>query len=185
MAFKDTIYGQFEAFLKKNSARVESLVMKYAKNQMDEWVNMLIDQADGFYDVTGNTITGYFVGAYLPIGGQMKLIGAAFSGDELREPTRLWLKKGETYDLPIYYNGNLVTGEPFTGSVSNRNADSFDEAIKFLHSHKPSKAPMAFLVGNSVDYAKYLEVRDSTNILDNFLDDRKRDGWIVKLHGKD
>jgi hypothetical protein len=179
-----TLLEQFQEMLRRNRSKLQAKTIAAVNGMIPDWMGMLIDTVAGFENVTGNTITGFFVGAYIPINGKMTLVGTAISGDFMAEPTRPWLKKGEVYNRPYYYGGVPVYGKPYVGKTGDRNEDSYDEAMRFLQSHAPSHAPLAFLVGNSVDYASYLEVHNKANLITKFADDRKAEGWIVKMHGK-
>lgn len=181
---RDSLEKQFKALLKRNERKVNEYVSQAAAVAAPEWVNELLNHAYGWSDVTGNTLTGFFVGAYAPVNGKMKLVAAAFSRDMYEEPTRLWLKEDEEYDLPYYYGGVPVDPDhPFTGFIGDRNADSYKEAIRFLRSHTPKKYPIAFIVGVATDYASYLETRDKTNLIGDFCENRKNSGvWIVSMH---
>lgn len=182
----DSLQKQFKALLRRNQGKVDKTLVKVMDAMSYDWVNEMVDHSYGWQDVTGNTITGYFVGAYLCVNGKMKLISAAFSRDRFEEPTRLWLKDEEKYDLPYYYGGMPVDPDhPFTGFIGERNADSYKEAVRFLRSHAPKKAPVAFLVGVATDYASYLQTRENTDLIGAFCENRKNKGWIVKMYGVD
>lgn len=73
-----------------------------------------------FYSVTGNTVTSFSVGLYY----KGKRVHASYAADFMENPTRKTLKKGEAYDLPIYYDGGNVTDPsgtkgPFVGSFGH------------------------------------------------------------------
>lgn len=175
---------QFKELLRKNRDKQNRQVVATVRQMLPKWADELIREASGFNHVTGNTMNGFFVGAYMPFNGSMHLIGAAFSSDKVEEPTRPTLKKGEMYDLDVYWRGKPVVGKPFVGIFGTRNIFSFEESMRFLQSHTPQMSPLAFLVGNSVNYAKFLEVHKKANLITKFADDRKREGWIVTMHGK-
>lgn len=175
---------QFKELLKKNSRKVNSQAIATVRAMLPKWADQLIRDASGFNHVTGNTMNGFFVGAYMPFNSTMQLVGAAFSSDKVEEPTRPTLKKGEMYDLDVYWGGKPVEGKPFVGIFGTRNIFSFEESMRFLQSHRPSMSPLAFIVGNSVNYAKFIEVHKKGNLITKFADDKKREGWIVTMHGK-
>lgn len=176
---------QFRELLKKNRNRHNDKAIAVVKQMLPVWSDELIREASGFNHVTGNTMNGFFVGAYMPFNGAMQLVGAAFSSDKVEEPTRPTLKKGEMYDLDVYWRGRPVVGKPFVGIFGTRNFLSFDESMRFLQSHAPRLSPLGFLVGNSVNYAKFLEVHKKANLITKFADDRKREGvFIVTMHGR-
>lgn len=184
---RDTaLTDQFKDLLRRNERKFQDQALAVVRQLLPAWCDELIREASGFNHVTGNTMNGFFVGAYMPFNGVMHLVGAAFSSDKLNEePTRPTLKKGEMYDLDVYWRGRPVVGKPFVGIFGNRNFISFEESTRFLQSHAPALSPIGFLVGNSVNYAKFLEVHKKANIITKFADDRKREGnWIVTIHGK-
>ena len=179
-----TLESQFKELVRRNQARIQSNAMATVRQKLPQWCDELIREASGFNHVTGNTMNGFFVGAYMLINNSMHLVGAAFSSDKVEEPTRPTLKKGEMYDLDVYWRGKPVVGKPFVGIFGTRNILSFEESMRFLQSHAPQPAPIAFIVGNSVNYAKFLEVHKKANLLTQFCDEREREGWIVTMHGK-
>lgn len=179
-----TLEQQFKNLLRKNRDKQNRQVIATVRQMLPKWADELIRDASGFNHVTGNTMNGFFVGAYMPFNGAMHLVGAAFSSDKVEEPTRPTLKKGEMYDLDVYWRGKPVVGKPFVGIFGTRNFISFEESMRFLQSHTPKMSPIAFLVGNSVNYAKFLEVHKKANLITKFADEREREGWIVTMHGK-
>lgn len=175
---------QFKELLRKNRNKHNAKVIATVRQMLPKWADVLIREASGFNHVTGNTMNGFFVGAYMPFNGSMHLVGAAFSSDKVEKPTRPTLKKGEMYDLDVYWRGKPVIGKPFVGIFGTRNFLSFEESMRFLQSHAPRMSSLGFLVGNSVNYAKFLEVHKKANLITKFADDREREGFIVTIHGK-
>lgn len=180
----NTLENQFKNLLKRNQRSVQSKQLALVRQMLPIWADELIREASGFNNVTGNTMNGFFVGAYLPLNGAMTLVGSAFSSDKVQEPTRPTLRKGEMYDLDVYWGGNPVIGKPFVGIFGTRNILSFEESMRFLRAHAPKMSSIGFIVGNSVNYAKFLEVHKKANLITQFCDDRKNEGWIVEMHGK-
>ena len=182
-----SLVSQFKSFMRSNESRYQGVLAARMKAQLPMFADTLIRQASGFINRTGNTMNGFFVGAYLPINGAMELVGSAFSSDnpKIEEPTRATLKKGEMYDLDVYWRGEPVVGKPFVGIFGTRNFISFEESMRFLQNHAPHYCGMGFIVGNSVNYGKFIEVHKHGNLISQFCEDfRKKKGWKVEIHGK-
>lgn len=120
-----------------------------------------------FHSVTGNTINAYAVGAYLD--GSLK--GFATSYDALNSaPVRMTLKKGEMYTLPYYWGGDPVTGKPYVGETGDRSYWGYDEAYKFLQTHRPTRRGWCYLIVVGTDYARYIEARRGADVLTRLHD---------------
>lgn len=179
-----SLESQFKSLLKRNAKKLQAQQLALVREKLPVWSDELIREASGFNHVTGNTMNGFFLGAYLPINGRMALVGSAFSSDKVEEPTRPTLKKGEMYDLDVYWRGAPVIGKPFVGIFGTRNILSFEESMRFLQNHAPRISPIGFIVGNSVNYAKFLEVHKKANLITQFCQEREKEGWIIEMHGK-
>ncbi|MBO4786951.1 MAG: HK97 gp10 family phage protein [Prevotella sp.] len=129
-------------------------------------VNVVLAEMDGFQNVTGNMRNSIAVGLFY----DRQLQFVAFSFDTLHHmPTRATLRSGETYDLDTYWDGTPVTGRPYTApddSNANESFWSMAEALEFIQSVAPLQKGFSYVVVSAVDYAKYLEARDGTNILE-------------------
>ncbi|MCR4773034.1 MAG: hypothetical protein K5854_01575 [Prevotella sp.] len=134
--------------------------------------DLALEQAK-FHNITGNMINSYAVGCFLD--GKLRMV--VTSNEVLKDPTRLTLKKGETYDLPYYWGGDENAG--FTGSIGDANYSGPEQAWKFIQSHAPTKKGWAYIVVNAVDYAKYVEAKQGRNVMTTLCKTLQADGAIV------
>ena len=136
-------------------------------------VNVILDEMKGFANVTGNTRNSIAVALYL----DKKLIGVATSFDALhRRPTRMTLRRGETYDLSHYWDGTPVDalGSPYTAPQDSTQEDNFwaqEEAMEFLQSQAPKRKGWCYKVVAATDFAKYLETKQKANVLTQVHDE--------------
>ena len=175
------LVSQMSSLLRRAEAMTKDEAVKKMKGQMKAWINELLDEAEGFHDVTGNTRNGFFAGMYVD--------GKFIYGERVRsikKPTRDTLIKGEAYDLDEYWGGDEVTGKPFVGIYGERNYDARDEAKSFMESFTPTeKNGITFVFGNSVNYAKFIEVHKRGNLVTEFRNLMASAGWNVsKVYGK-
>lgn len=134
---------------------------EYSYDNMRTIIDNILDNVDGFENVTGNTITGFAVGAYR----DGKLVGRATSRERLpAKAVRPQLRKGEVYDLDYAYGGTMR--KSYRGEVESSGGYAYDEALKFLEEHRPRKRNgMAYIVVSAADYSKFIEVHKKGNLL--------------------
>lgn len=134
---------------------------EYSYDNMRAIIGNILDSVDGFENVTGNTITGFAVGAYK----DGKLVGRATSRERLpAKAVRPQLRKGEVYDLDYAYGGMMR--KSYRGEAESSGEYAYDEALKFLEEHRPRKRKgMAYIVVSAADYSKFIEVHKKGNLL--------------------
>lgn len=104
----------------------------------------------GSIGLTGNTFSGTAVGCYM----RGQLYAVISSQDMVGEPLRKKLHKGETVINFVDINGRLR--RKFTATVNTTDETSYDTAMRFLQSHRPSGKDGLIMVSGS-EYAKYIE----------------------------
>lgn len=104
----------------KDSARIIKLIRQKAYSatlatieKAAQDVMMRLDSYRKYYNITGNAWTSTTIGIYY----KGKLVSIFNKGAEDEAPTRVTLRKGETYNLPNYYKGGYLGGEkPYKGT---------------------------------------------------------------------
>ena len=86
----------------------------------------------GSIGLTGNTFSGTAVGCYM----RGQLYAVISSQDMVGEPLRKKRHKGETVINFVDINGKLR--RKFTATVNTTDETSYDTAMRFLQSHRPS-----------------------------------------------
>lgn len=149
----------FNALQKRLQKKADAIIEERLKESLPALIRLALDHAK-IHHVTGNTINSYAVALW----HEGKFLGFYSSYQELNKaPTRMTLKKGETYDQPYYWSGEPNQG--YTAPTGDRNYWSQEEAEDFMSFHFPRKKGWAFLVVAATDYAKYLEARGTANVL--------------------
>lgn len=96
--------------IKKMTYEKQLILMKHLAND----VCKSFKKNREFYNITGNTYTSF----YAVVFHQGKQMYIASSSENEAPPTRVTLKKGETYDLPQYYGGDSIGDKhPYTGKI--------------------------------------------------------------------
>ncbi len=148
-----------KALEKRLKKKTDAMIEERLKESLPALIRLALDHAK-IHSVTGNTMNSYAVALW----HDRKFVGFYSSYQELHKaPTRVTLKKGETYDLPYYWGGDENTG--YTAPTGDRNYWGQEEAEDFLSFHFPRKNGWAFIVVAATDYAKYLEARGTANVL--------------------
>lgn len=148
-----------KALEKRLKKKTDAMIEERLKESLPALIRLALDHAK-MHSVTGNTMNSYAVALW----HDRKFIGFYSSYQELHKaPTRVTLKKGETYDLPYYWGGDENTG--YTAPSGDRNYWGQEEAEDFMSFHFPRKNGWAFIVVAATDYAKYLEARGTANVL--------------------
>lgn len=145
--------------------------------------NVVLDEMDGFKNVTGNTRNSIAVALYYD--GKTK--GIATSFDALHHaPTRMALAEGEVYDLNEYWGGDkyYIKKKPFVGKVGEGGYWAQKEAFQFVQNYAPKRRGWSYVVVTATDYAKYLEANKKANILTQFHGEMASMGFDVsQLNG--
>ena len=148
-----------KALEKRLKKKTDAMIEERLKESLPALIRLALDHAK-IHSVTGNTMNSYAVALW----HDGKFVGFYSSYQELHKaPTRVTLKKGETYDLPYYWGGDENTG--YTAPTGDRNYWGQEEAEDFMSFHFPRKNGWAFIVVAATDYAKYLEARGTANVL--------------------
>jgi len=148
-----------KALEKRLKKKTDAMIEERLKESLPALIRLALDHAK-IHSVTGNTMNSYAVALW----HDRKFVGFYSSYQELHKaPTRVTLKKGETYDLPYYWGGDENTG--YTAPTGDRNYWGQEEAEDFMSFHFPRKNGWAFIVVAATDYAKYLEARGTANVL--------------------
>ena len=148
-----------KALEKRLKKKTDAMIEERLKESLPALIRLALDLAK-MHSVTGNTMNSYAVALW----HDRKFVGFYSSYQELHKaPTRVTLKKGESYDLPYYWGGDENTG--YTAPTGNRNYWGQEEAEDFMSFHFPRKNGWAFIVVAATDYAKYLEARGTANVL--------------------
>ena len=148
-----------KALEKRLKKKTDAMIEERLKESLPALIRLALDHAK-IHSVTGNTMNSYAVALW----HDGKFVGFYSSYQELHKaPTRVTLKKGETYDLPYYWGGDENTG--YTAPTGDRNYWGQEEAEDFMSFHVPRKNGWAFIVVAATDYAKYLEARGTANVL--------------------
>jgi len=148
-----------KALEKRLKKKTDAMIEERLKESLPALIRLALDHAK-MHSVTGNTMNSYAVALW----HDGKFVGFYSSYQELHKaPTRVTLKKGETYDLPYYWGGDENTG--YTAPTGDRNYWGQEEAEDFMSFHFPRKNGWAFIVVAATDYAKYLEARGTANVL--------------------
>lgn len=148
-----------KALEKRLKKKTDAMIEERLKESLPALIRLALDHAK-IHSVTGNTMNSYAVALW----HDRKFVGFYSSYQELHKaPTRVTLKKGETYDLPYYWGGDANDG--YTAPAGYRNYWGQEEAEDFMSFHFPRKNGWAFIVVAATDYAKYLEARGTANVL--------------------
>lgn len=148
-----------KALEKRLKKKTDAMIEERLKESLPALIRLALDHAK-MHSVTGNTMNSYAVALW----HDGKFVGFYSSYQELHKaPTRVTLKKGESYDLPYYWGGDENTG--YTAPTGDRNYWGQEEAEDFMSFHFPRKNGWAFIVVAATDYAKYLEARGTANVL--------------------
>ncbi len=148
-----------KALEKRLKKKTDAIIEERLKESLPALIRLALDHAK-MHSVTGNTMNSYAVALW----HDGKFVGFYSSYQELHKaPTRVTLKKGESYDLPYYWGGDENTG--YTAPTGDRNYWGQEEAEDFMSFHFPRKNGWAFIVVAATDYAKYLEARGTANVL--------------------
>jgi len=148
-----------KALEKRLKKKTDAMIEERLKESLPALIRLALDHAK-MHSVTGNTMNSYAVALW----HDGKFVGFYSSYQELHKaPTRVTLKKGETYDLPYYWGGDENTG--YTAPTGDHNYWGQEEAEDFMSFHFPRKNGWAFIVVAATDYAKYLEARGTANVL--------------------
>ena len=148
-----------KALEKRLKKKTDAMIEERLKESLPALIRLALDHAK-IHSVTGNTMNSYAVALW----HDRKFAGFYSSYQELHKaPTRVTLKKGESYDLPYYWGGDENTG--YTAPTGDRNYWGQEETEDFMSFHFPRKNGWAFIVVAATDYAKYLEARGTANVL--------------------
>ena len=142
--------------------RAQRIINNYLYELVEHLCADLIDHAlkereyDGF---TGNTQTSYACGIYHNGG----LMGMVISGNSMKRPVRIKVRKGERVYLKNPYEGKART---VTGRVDVDGELGADSASDFLSSYKPFiKMGFSVVMTTGTEYSEYLENVRNLNVL--------------------
>lgn len=167
---KRTNFNTLEKRLKK---KADAIIEARLKESLPAIIRLALDYAK-IHSVTGNTMNSFAVALW----HDGKFIGFYSSSQELhKDPTRVTLVKGETYDQPYYWGGD--PNEGYTAPTGTRHYWGQEEAEDFLSFHFPRKDGWAFVIVAATDYAKYLEARGTANVIGGLQHDLESRGANV------
>ena len=162
MSNSTSLNSQIKDIVLANHAKAVEQMKPYMQEQTNTIMSIILNEMDGFHNITGNTRNSVGVGCYL----DGKLMGMSLSSQVLNNPaTRATLIKGEMYNLEYYWGGDPVLGRPYRGETGSEHYLGRDKAIRFIQSKRPSTKGWSFIAVIAVDYAKYLETKPSVNVL--------------------
>lgn len=162
-----------KALEKRLKKKTDAIIEARLKESLPAIIRLALEHAK-IHSVTGNTMNSFAVALW----HEGKFIGFYSSYQELhKEPTRVTLVKGETYDQPYYWGGDANTG--FTAPTGSRHYWGQEEAEDFLSFHFPRKDGWAFVIVAATDYAKYLETRGTANVIGGLQHDLESRGADV------
>lgn len=162
-----------KALEKRLKKKTDAIIEARLKESLPAIIRLALEHAK-IHSVTGNTMNSFAVALW----HEGKFIGFYSSYQELhKEPTRVTLVKGETYDQPYYWGGDANTG--FTAPTGSRHYWGQEEAEDFLSFHFPRKDGWAFVIVAATDYAKYLEARGTANVIGSLQHDLESRGADV------
>lgn len=104
------------------------------------------------FGVTGNAFTSVSIGVYY----KGKLVYIANNGEHRDPPTRSTLRKGEEYNLPEYYDGDEVSGQPYKGE--NGRGGQYGPTLGpwyMRRQHFAKRKTWVLLIAMPVSYAEY------------------------------
>lgn len=149
----------------KGSLQGVARIMKVVQNKsvsavratLENTVDRMVSDIDSYWKlkykgVTGNAYTSVTAGVYY----KGKLVHIANSGDGKEKPTRTSLKRGVTYNLPTYYDGDEVVGKPFTGTQGYLTGKGPSMGKAYMRSNHPAKRKTwVVLIAMPMPYAEY------------------------------
>lgn len=148
----------FDAGMKK----AKRLINDYLYAAIERVCLGLIDHAmkeKEYQGFTGNTQTSYACGIYL--NGQLQSVFV--SGDDMKKPIHIKIRKGERVYLPNPYEGQARS---VTGRVDVDGKYGAESAAKFLMSYKPFvKKGFSIAMTTGTEYSEYLENVRNLNVL--------------------
>lgn len=149
--------------------RAEDKAEAKLRESLDSLLELAFQELSGFRSLTGNLVNSLGVALYkdgkcLEAHGSIEITG--------KRPVRTTLKKGDVFDEPFTYNGNILLNPlPKTDWVGNRNIWADVEVLKWLNKYPPRKKGFSFRIVSIVDYAKYLEAKGKVNVLSQLRDE--------------
>ena len=162
-----------DSLFKKLQKKADAFIEENLQDQLPTLIRLALEHAH-IHHVTGNAINSFAVALFHD--GEFK--GFYSSYQELHKaPMRVTLQKGERYDLPYYWSGELSKG--YTAPTGDRSYWSQEEAEDFIGTHFPRRKGWAYIVVAAVDYAKYLESRGTANVLGGLQNDLEGRGADV------
>lgn len=162
-----------DKLFRRMQKRTDAIIEKRLIDQLPNLIALALEYAQ-IHSVTGNTMNSYAVALF----HDRKFMGFYSSYQALgKAPTRVTLRKGERYDLPYYWGGDIARG--FTAPTGNRGYWSQEEAEEFIGTHFPSKNGWAYIIVSAVDYAKYLEFRGAAIVMGGLQDELENRGADV------
>lgn len=151
--------GKLDRVFKRMKKRADAIIEERLTEQLPNLIALALKHAE-IHSVTGNTMNSYAVALF----HDRQFVGFYSSYLALgKAPTRVTLQKGERYDLPYYWGGDVNTG--YTAPTGERSYWSQEEAEYFIGTHFPSKNGWAYILVAAVDYAKYLETRGTATVV--------------------
>lgn len=142
--------------------KAKRIINDYLYPAIERSCSKLIDHAlkereyDGF---TGNTQTSYACGIYYNGG----LMGMVISGNTMRKPVRIKIRKGERVYLSNPYEGKDRT---VVGKVDVSGEFGADSAADFLYSYRPFITKgFSIVMTTGTEYSEYLENVRNLNVL--------------------
>lgn len=172
------IESQMKEIVNRMRKHVDEVAEEELRKGLIDIIKIGLEEMEGFADVTGNTKNSLAVAVFHD--GKPKGFYSSF--DALHHaPTRVTLVRGETYDLDYYWDGTPVSAfpRPYTAPDGEDHYWANDEAEEFLRDKAPSKKGWCYIIVSAVEYAKYLEMRNSVNVLTQMHDEFEARGADV------
>ena len=164
---------KIDSVFKNMQKKADAFIEERLTEQLPALITLALKHA-AIHSVTGNTMNSYAVALF----HNKHFVGFYSSYQVLgKAPTRVTLRKGERYDLPYYWGGDLSRG--YTAPTGDRNYWSQEEAEEFIGTHFPSKNGWAYIIVAAVDYAKYLETRGTAIVMGGLQDELEHRGSDV------
>lgn len=157
--------------------RIEKKAEAELRASLVPLLQMAYQEMSGFRSLTGNLVNSLGVALYkdgkcIEAHGSLELTG--------KRPVRTTLKKGDVFDEPFTYNGNvLINPIHKTDWVGDKNIWADVEVLRWLNRYAPSKKGFSYRIVSIVDYAKYLESKGKINVLSQLRDELAQRGGNI------
>ena len=171
-----SISSQIDALVKSLSSEAHEKAEPMLADAMLPMLQQMYDELSGYEPLTGNTNNSLAVALYRD--GQLMTAMNVRRLSGVARPTRMTMRDGEWYELPMRWSGNPSHHEG-NRWVGDESFWADEEAIRFLETQSPSHKGYSYKFVAAIDYAKYLEANGKINVLTAWHDDLASAGAIV------